>query len=83
MKRAALLVVLFSAAPVLAQTRPKRETYPVATQRLDITEGDTVKGDVPSGEGSMTTSTRRARKPSLIRARTDFMPEMLRSAENL
>ena len=87
MKHAALLFALLSAAPAIAQTRSRRipnpTSVPAPTQRLDISEGDTVEGGVASGDGTVSTSMIRRKKPSLIQPRADFLPEMLRSAEDL
>ena len=83
MKRAAILFVLFSVTPALAQQKPAPKSYPVPTLRLDITEDENVSGETATNGGSLTSVVRHPRKQSLIRPRADFMPELLRSAENL
>jgi hypothetical protein len=83
MKRVVVLFALLSTTPALAQSHSQKDNYPTPTQRLEITEGETVEGGVAKGDGSLVSVKRRVRMPGLIRPRMDFVPEMLRSAENL
>ena len=46
-------------------------------------EDDLVSGDLVRPDGEMLTARRRGRRASLIRVREHFIPEMLKSVENL
>ena len=70
---AALLV---PAVPALAQDAPAEET----TYNF---EDDVVQGDLVRPNGEMLNVRRRGRRGSLIRIREHFVPEMLKSVEDL
>lgn len=66
--------VLF-AAPVLAQDAGGETTYDF--------EDDLVTGDLVRPDGEMLNVRRRGSRASLIRIREHFIPEMLKSVEDL
>jgi hypothetical protein len=45
--------------------------------------GDTIEGDLVKPEGSVVDATQFAKHSSLIRIRKDFIPEIIKSAEDL
>ena len=49
---------------------------------LDMT-GEKIGGTVPGGDGMTVTSPKFVPAPSLIRVRRDFIPEIIKSAEDL
>ena len=70
------------AAPALAQRTPRADNYPQHTQRIDISEGDEVTGETIAPGSTFVSARRPPRSPSLIKIRTNFVPEMLKSAED-
>ena len=66
-------LTLLSAAPVQAQDE---------TTTYDF-EDDLVSGDLVRPDGELLSVRRRGRRASLIRVREHFIPEMLKSVENL
>lgn len=64
---------LASAAP--AQAQDETTTYDF--------EDDLVSGDLVRPDGELLSVRRRGRRASLIRVREHFIPEMLKSVENL
>jgi hypothetical protein len=81
------LAFLSTAAPALAQTNTARTAAPKvryeAKTHIDVTEAETVEGSTESGDGLFVEAKRPMRHASLIRVRTDFLPEMMQSAERL
>jgi hypothetical protein len=67
-----LLLGLSSAIP-----RPAGEH----TQRIDYDDNEVVEGTTARGEGELMLARKQAQFGKLIRLRTDFVPELLRSAE--
>jgi hypothetical protein len=53
-----------------------------AKTRYDF-DDDTVEGDLARSDHSWVEARRRAKYPSLIRMRTDFIPELIKSADSL
>ncbi len=49
----------------------------VATPKHYEFDDDQVQGDVPSVEGSVTTSARKPKRESLMRVRTHFLDELI------
>lgn len=72
-----LFGILFAAAPALAQDAGGGETT-----TYDF-EDDLVTGDLVRPDGEMLNVRRRGSRSSLIRIREHFIPEMLKSVENL
>jgi len=66
---------LLVAAPVFAQDGGDTTTYDF--------EDDLVTGDLVRPDGEMLNVRRRGRRSSLIRIREHFIPEMLKSVEDL
>ena len=54
-----------------------------ACKIIDMGEGDKVEGNVATGEGSLIGIIESGKAPSLISLRRDFIPEILKSAEDL
>lgn len=52
-------------------------------QTFDFSDGESVSGNLMRPDGEIIDVPRTGRRPSLIRIRENFIPEMLRSAENL
>lgn len=73
-----LALVLLSSSAVLAQPKdkaPKTKVYDFS--------GDTIEGDLVKPEGSTVDARDFAKHSSLIRIRKDFIPEIIKSAEDL
>jgi hypothetical protein len=75
----ALVLVLFMAGVAAAQ--PKADGGG-KTKVYDFT-GDTIEGDLVKPEGSTVDARDFAKHSSLIRIRKDFIPEIIKSAEDL
>lgn len=80
--KCALALVFVAFAPAFAQTQrvAPKVRYEQKT-RIDVTEDESVTGTTASGDGLMVDGRRPPRHTSLIRVRTDFVPEMVQSAE--
>ena len=72
----ALFFVMFVTAPAFAQDEGE------GTTTYDF-EDDLVTGDLVRPDGEMLNVRRRGSRSSLIRIREHFIPEMLKSVENL
>ncbi|HEY0192882.1 MAG TPA: hypothetical protein VGC42_17320 [Kofleriaceae bacterium] len=74
---AALLAVLVAAAGVASadDKQPKTKVYDFS--------GDTIEGDLVRPEGTTVDARDFAKHSSLIRIRTNFIPEIIKSAEDL
>jgi hypothetical protein len=68
-------VGLLTATSAEAQQRGETTTYDF--------EDDLVQGDLVRPDGELLNVRRRGRRASLIRVREHFIPEMLKSVENL
>lgn len=77
-KAAAVLLVLAAASPAYAQDR---STTPVT--EVDFTDADEVTGDRVSPYIDLIGGRRRQLRQSLIRARTTFRPELVKSVEDI
>ncbi len=78
---------LFLAVPVGAQ--PVKRPAPVATkaepervQRMSF-ENEYVTGNRDLGGGDVVGATRRSKHSNLVRPRADFIPELIKSAEDI
>ncbi len=72
-----LVVGLLGLAPAMASAQ-----QPAATE-FNFDDAENVTGNLMRPEGEIIDVPRSGRRPSLIRIRENFIPEMLRSAENL
>ena len=79
----ALVLVLFMAGVAVAQ--PKADKAPAGAGKTKVYDfsGDTIEGDLVKPEGSTVDARDFAKHSSLIRIRKDFIPEIIKSAEDL
>jgi hypothetical protein len=77
----ALVLVLFMAGVAVAQ--PKGDKAPAGKTKVYDFTGDTIEGDLVKPEGSTVDARDFAKHSSLIRIRKDFIPEIIKSAEDL
>jgi hypothetical protein len=80
----ALVLVLFLTGVAAAQPKAADKGAAAApkTKVYDFT-GDTIEGDLIKPEGSTVDARDFAKHASLIRIRKDFIPEIIKSAEDL
>lgn len=78
----ALVLVLFTAGVAAAQPKAAKAEAPGKTKVYDFS-GDTIEGDLVKPEGSTLDARDFAKHSSLIRIRKDFIPEIIKSAEDL
>ena len=78
----ALVLVLFMAGVAAAQPKADKAAGGGKTKVYDFT-GDTIEGDLVKPEGSTVDARDFAKHSSLIRIRKDFIPEIIKSAEDL
>lgn len=76
------LALLFLTLPAFAQT-PAAETPPQPLREINFETPDEVNGRGQDPELDQIQARQRLRAHSLIRIRTDFQPEMLRSVEDI
>lgn len=91
---AAILASLATASTAAADPKPHADVGKMVTDDcakarkahkdcvLTI-DGDEINGEKPGGNGSVVTALPTTKQPSLIRTRRDFIPEILKSAEDL
>ncbi len=77
----ALVLVLFTAGVAAAQPKAA-DKAPAKTKVYDFS-GDTIEGDLVKPEGSTVDARDFAKHSSLISIRKDFIPEIIKSAEDL
>jgi hypothetical protein len=77
MVRICLLLALALGGPAIA--KPRRAEAPPKPQKMDF-DDDVVEGGVTLPQMELVSSARHGDKPSLIRVRTTFVPELLESA---
>ena len=78
----ALVSLLFLAGTALAQPKAD-ENKPSGKVKVYDFSGDTIEGDLVKPEGSTVDARDFAKHSSLIRIRTNFIPEIIKSAEDL
>ena len=82
-----VLFVALLAAPASAQRKPapapEQTAYAPAKTIINITDDDVVEGEFVRPGDEIIKSKQRARMPSLIKLRVDFIPEMRKSVEDL
>jgi hypothetical protein len=77
----ALVLVLFLTGVAAAQ--PKAADKNAGKTKVYDFTGDTIEGDLVKPEGSTVDARDFAKHTSLIRIRKDFIPEIIKSAEDL
>lgn len=83
MKSLLVVAALAAAAPAFAQTKVARDAQtPTAApvQRIDGFEDEEIGGNLLHPDGEAITGTLRVKHLSLVRARTTFVPELIKSA---
>ncbi len=86
--RAAIVIFAFFVIPSVALAQPKPRLPPTATkvteyratQKLIFGEGDEIEVGPIQPASEMVESIRKGKRPSLIRIRQDFRPELTASA---
>jgi len=73
----------FVFAAVLAGFVPVASAQTPPPTEFNFEDGEAVSGNLMRPDGEVIDVPRTGRRPSLIRIRESFIPEMLRSAENL
>jgi hypothetical protein len=79
---AALFATLFASGSALAQDKKGDKAAPPKVKVYDFS-GDTIEGDLIRPEGTTVDARDFAKHSSLIRIRKDFIPEIIKSAEDL
>lgn len=77
-----LMGIFLAAAPASAQQKPAAGGDKPKATSYDF-DDDIVEGDLVRPEGEMVGSASKVKHSSLIRIRTDFLKEMLKSAEDI
>jgi len=79
------VAVLFIGGAALAQPAPKQPANQGGSGKVKVYDfsGDTIEGDLVKPEGSTVDARDFAKHSSLIRIRKDFIPEIIKSAEDL
>ena len=72
-----------SASTALAQEKKPAENAATPKTKVYDFSGDTIEGDLIKPEGSTVDARDFAKHSSLIRIRTHFIPEIIKSAEDL
>ena len=82
---AALAIVFVTAASGAAWAQDKKGADKAASPKVKVYDfsGDTIEGDLIRPEGSTVDARDFAKHSSLIRIRTNFIPEIIKSAEDL
>jgi len=81
----ALVVVVTGSGSARAQEKKGAENKGGGTPKVKVYDfsGDTIEGDLIRPEGTTVDARDFAKHPSLIRIRTNFIPEIIKSAEDL
>lgn len=79
--RAVLIALALGFAVVIASPSAQAEDFGNTTEYNF--DDDVVEGDLVRPDGEMALARRRGRQSSLIRVREHFIPEMLKSVEDL
>jgi len=79
----ALTILLFAGGVAFAQKAPKGNDSSNKKVKTYDFEGDTIDGDLIKPEGSTVDAREFAKHASLIRIRKNFIPEIIKSAEDL
>ncbi|MGN6109465.1 MAG: adventurous gliding motility protein CglF [Kofleriaceae bacterium] len=81
----ALVLVLFVGGTAVAQPAKGGAKEAAGAGKVKVYDfsGDTIEGDLVKPEGSTVDARDFAKQSSLIRIRKDFIPEIIKSAEDL
>jgi hypothetical protein len=79
----ALVLVLFMSGVAAAQPKAGGAAAGAGKTKVYDFTGDTIEGDLVKPEGSTVDARDFAKHSSLIRIRKDFIPEIIKSAEDL
>jgi hypothetical protein len=81
----ALVLVLLMTGAAAAQPKADSKGAPAPSGKTKVYDftGDTIEGDLIKPEGSTVDARDFAKHSSLIRIRKDFIPEIIKSAEDL
>jgi hypothetical protein len=79
------LVIMFAVLGLTATTAFAQKKGAEAAAKVKVYDfsGDTIEGDLVKPEGSTVDARDFAKHSSLIRIRKDFIPEIIKSAEDL
>lgn len=79
------LVIMFAVLGLtgIASAQPAKGAAPAGKVKVYDFSGDTIEGDLVKPEGSTVDARDFAKHSSLIRIRKDFIPEIIKSAEDL
>jgi hypothetical protein len=75
-------LVLFAGTATAYAEAPKPSIYN-KPQMAIFDEGDEIWGDLPTFDGSIIDVPEHSRFPTLIKYRTDFIPELIKACEDL
>jgi len=78
-----LILVLFMTGAAAAQPKADKGAPAAGKTKVYDFTGDTIEGDLIKPEGSTVDARDFAKHSSLIRIRKDFIPEIIKSAEDL
>ncbi len=73
----------FLLAVALAATTGSGKLPQPAPKHIDVDEDEVVEGTTARGDGDLVLANKKRRFDSLLRLRTSFRPELLRSADDL
>ena len=77
------LVIIFAVLAVSGTAFAQKKGEAAAKVKVYDFSGDTIEGDLVKPEGSTVDARDFAKHSSLIRIRKDFIPEIIKSAEDL
>lgn len=83
MKKLMMIVGIVSGFLLVPVLTPSASAQDAAAETTYDFEDDLVNGDLVRPDGEMLNVRRRGRRSSLIQVREHFIPEMLKSVENL
>lgn len=79
------LVIMFAVLGLASTAYAQKKNDAAASSKVKVYDfsGDTIEGDLVKPEGSTVDARDFAKHSSLIRIRTHFIPEIIKSAEDL
>lgn len=78
-----MLVIMFAVLGLASTAHAQKKDAPAGKVKVYDFSGDTIEGDLIKPEGSTVDARDFAKHSSLIRIRKDFIPEIIKSAEDL